>query len=134
MKVDATSDDPLALQSATGESYKMIPNTRFFDRAMQQGGSMSSAIPEREVPPDLLCPICDGIMDDAVQVKCCKESFCDACIREYLMENMHTCMLCKTDGISPESLIPNKNMRSHVANFLTNKADKGKSVGAGGGG
>ena len=34
---------------------------------------------EKPIPPEYYCPICKKIMNNAVVVPCCGESFCDTC-------------------------------------------------------
>ena len=38
-----------------------------------------SGIKEEVVPPELTCPICKELVQDAVIILCCSESFCDSC-------------------------------------------------------
>ena len=77
-----------------------------------------------QVPPDLQCPLCGELFREAVIIPCCGKSFCDSCIRPRLLEEtlssgnaLGTCPECKRDGISPDSLIPNLNLRQAVLNF-----------------
>ena len=65
-----------------------------------------------DVPDELVCPICKKLVKDAVIIQCCSESFCYECIQEYLCENEFTCPLCKATDVSPETLVPNKALRT----------------------
>ena len=69
-----------------------------------------------ELPDELTCPVCKKLVKDAVIIQCCSESFCYECIQEYLCENEFTCPLCKATDISPETLVPNKALRT-VSNY-----------------
>lgn len=71
-----------------------------------------------EIPDDLLCNICKDLMTDAVMIPCCGNSFCDECIRTFLLESEdHECPDCADKDNSPETLIPNRFLRNAVSNF-----------------
>ncbi|CAH0564594.1 unnamed protein product [Brassicogethes aeneus] len=71
-----------------------------------------------EIPEDLLCSICHDLLTDAVMIPCCGNSFCDECIRSALLESEdHECPDCREKDISPGTLIPNRFLRTSVANF-----------------
>ncbi|GJQ81780.1 hypothetical protein Trydic_g324 [Trypoxylus dichotomus] len=71
-----------------------------------------------EIPEDLICSICSGLLTDAVMIPCCGNSFCDECIRSCLLESEdHECPDCHERDISPGTLIPNRYLRNSVANF-----------------
>ncbi|XP_015838060.1 E3 ubiquitin-protein ligase RBBP6 isoform X3 [Tribolium castaneum] len=71
-----------------------------------------------EIPEDLLCSICSDLLTDAVMIPCCGNSFCDECIRSFLLESEeHECPDCHEKDISPATLIPNRFLRNSVANF-----------------
>ncbi|XP_044252807.1 E3 ubiquitin-protein ligase RBBP6 isoform X2 [Tribolium madens] len=71
-----------------------------------------------EIPEDLLCSICSDLLTDAVMIPCCGNSFCDECIRSFLLESEeHECPDCHEKDISPTTLIPNRFLRNSVANF-----------------
>ncbi|XP_072390244.1 uncharacterized protein snama isoform X2 [Diabrotica undecimpunctata] len=74
--------------------------------------------PKMEIPEDLLCSICSDLLADAVMIPCCGNSFCDECIRGVLLESEdHECPDCHEKEISPDTLIPNRFLRTSVANF-----------------
>ena len=57
-------------------------------------------------------------MTDAVMIPCCGNSFCDECIRTFLLESEdHECPDCNDKDNSPETLIPNRFLRNAVSNF-----------------
>ncbi|KAI4457124.1 retinoblastoma-binding protein 6 [Holotrichia oblita] len=71
-----------------------------------------------DIPEDLICSICSGLLTDAVMIPCCGNSFCDECIRGCLLESEeHECPDCHERDISPGTLIPNRYLRNSVANF-----------------
>ncbi|XP_019853208.1 PREDICTED: E3 ubiquitin-protein ligase RBBP6-like isoform X2 [Amphimedon queenslandica] len=81
-------------------------------------------IKEEAVPPELTCSICKELVQDAVIINCCFESFCDPCIRNYLLENDFTCFACKESDVSPETLLPNKSLRAAAKKFQSRQAAK----------
>uniref|UniRef100_A0A3Q3EEX2 CCHC-type domain-containing protein n=1 Tax=Labrus bergylta TaxID=56723 RepID=A0A3Q3EEX2_9LABR len=63
-------------------------------------------------PDELLCPICNDLMTDAVVIPCCGNSYCDDCIRTTLLDSEeHICYTCKQADVSPDNLIANKFLR-----------------------
>ena len=60
-------------------------------------------------PPELACPLCKKLFNDATIIPCCQLSFCDACIRDKLVpEGNFQCPNCRASPISPDTLIPNR--------------------------
>lgn len=74
--------------------------------------------PKMDIPEELVCSICSDLLTDAVMIPCCGNSFCDECIRGVLLESEdHECPDCHEKEISPDTLIPNRFLRTSVANF-----------------
>ncbi|XP_067042946.1 E3 ubiquitin-protein ligase RBBP6-like [Acropora muricata] len=71
----------------------------------------------KKVPSELKCPTCSNLLTDAVLIPCCGTSYCDECIRNYLLENDLTCPSCGTENVSPDSLVINKQLRQAVNTF-----------------
>ncbi|CAH1967151.1 unnamed protein product [Acanthoscelides obtectus] len=77
-----------------------------------------AAEPKPEIPEDLICSICNDLLTDAVMIPCCGNSFCDECIRSVLLESEdHECPDCHEKDISPDTLIPNRFIRTSVGKF-----------------
>ncbi|RWS16066.1 E3 ubiquitin-protein ligase RBBP6-like protein [Dinothrombium tinctorium] len=88
-----------------------------------------------EIPENLQCMLCRDLLQDAVLIHCCGNSYCDECmflfsffafpllfifagIRTNLLESeQHECPTCNTTGISPDTLIPNRFLRNAVLKF-----------------
>ncbi|XP_055932173.1 E3 ubiquitin-protein ligase RBBP6-like isoform X2 [Argiope bruennichi] len=76
------------------------------------------AEPEAEVPEELLCMVCKDLLQDAVLIPCCGNSFCDECVRQVLLESEnHECPVCHEVNVSPNTLIPNRFLRTAVLNY-----------------
>ncbi|XP_068674957.1 E3 ubiquitin-protein ligase RBBP6-like isoform X1 [Montipora foliosa] len=71
----------------------------------------------KKVPSELKCPTCSNLLTDAVLIPCCGTSYCDDCIRNYLLENEQTCPSCGIENVSPDSLVINKQLRQAVNTF-----------------
>ena len=73
----------------------------------------------RKVPKHLQCKLCHRICTDAVKIKCCDNSFCDECIRNYLIDNDFHCPLpkCGQGEIFPDNLVPDVTLRKAVKDF-----------------
>lgn len=122
----------------------------FFRQAYKEGKVEKPFIPSEEteepvkpiIPEDLVCPLCQDLLTEAVMMPCCGISFCDDCkysrsaecckivrgsnwwcrtlagIRNALIESEdNQCPDCKEAGTSPETLIPNRFLRNSVNSF-----------------
>ena len=71
------------------------------------------------VPIEIQCKLCQRILFDAVRVQCCNNSFCDECIRNYIINNNFNCPLqeCGKGEILPDNLVPNTALRKAVKEF-----------------
>ena len=78
------------------------------------------------IPNELQCKLCYKIFTDAVVIQCCGNSFCDECIRTYLINNNFHCPLtdCGQGEILPDNLVPNQHLRKTVKHFLGNIAEE----------
>nr|XP_020453549.1 E3 ubiquitin-protein ligase RBBP6 isoform X2 [Monopterus albus] len=80
--------------------------------------TQSKAVEEDPIPDELLCPICHDLLNDAVVIPCCGNSYCDECIRTALLDSEeHVCPTCSQSNVSPDTLIANKFLRQAVNNF-----------------
>ncbi|KDP35221.1 hypothetical protein JCGZ_09380 [Jatropha curcas] len=71
-----------------------------------------------DLPPELLCPLCKQGMKNAVMTsKCCFSSFCDKCIRDYLIGCKLKCVCGATDVLT-DHLIPNMTLRDTINRIL----------------
>eukprot|EP00126_Sphaerothecum_destruens_P010423 Sdes_comp20737_c0_seq1m16587 len=81
-------------------------------------------IAKKDIPPDLLCGMCKTLFKDAVVIPCCSASFCDECIRSYLLkDDGFQCPKCLAQNVSPAKLVPNVPLRKLVKNFLIQGED-----------
>ncbi|XP_015169980.1 uncharacterized RING finger protein P8B7.15c-like [Solanum tuberosum] len=79
--------------------------------------SSSSKRSYRDIPAELHCPLCKGLMKDAVIAsKCCFSSFCDRCIRNHIMSN--SVCVCGARNILVDALLPNLTLRATVNRIL----------------
>ncbi|KAM6032726.1 E3 ubiquitin-protein ligase RBBP6-like [Theristicus caerulescens] len=73
---------------------------------------------DEPVPDELLCLLCKDTMTDAVVIPCCRNSYCDECIRTALLESEeHTCPTCHQTDVSPDALVANESLRQAVNDF-----------------
>ncbi|KAK9086855.1 hypothetical protein Syun_029249 [Stephania yunnanensis] len=100
-----TSDGSYALTGGVVAALK--PDEATFEREMEGLPSTRSAI---DIPAELHCPLCKGVMKDAVMTgKCCYRSFCDKCIRDCIISK--SMCACGATNILADDLVPNKNVR-----------------------
>lgn len=78
-----------------------------------------------DLPAELHCRLCKKVMVDAVLTsKCCFDSFCDKCIRDYIIAESKC--ICGVKALA-DDLIPNQTLRSTISNMLGTRASSGGS-------
>uniref|UniRef100_A0A803LTA1 DWNN domain-containing protein n=1 Tax=Chenopodium quinoa TaxID=63459 RepID=A0A803LTA1_CHEQI len=121
----ATPDGSYALPSGTSAVLK--PNEAAFEREIEGLPSTRSV---GDLPPELHCPLCKEVMKDAVLTsKCCFNSFCDKCIRDFIISK--SICVCGTRDILADDLLPNKTLRDTINRILesgNSSADNGGSA------
>nr|XP_043883662.1 E3 ubiquitin-protein ligase RBBP6-like [Solea senegalensis] len=110
-----TSTGEYAIPAIDAEAYAQGKKERPPFVPHEQSSSEDDSDP---IPDELLCPICNDLMTDAVVIPCCGNSYCDECIRTALLDSEeHICFTCKQSDVSPDNLIANKFLRQAVNNF-----------------
>ncbi|XP_038141234.1 E3 ubiquitin-protein ligase RBBP6-like [Cyprinodon tularosa] len=110
-----TSTGEYAIPAIDAEAYAQGKKERPPFVPNDQSSSEDDSDP---IPDELLCPICNDLMTDAVVIPCCGNSYCDDCIRTALLDSEeHICYSCKQSDVSPDNLIANKFLRQAVNNF-----------------
>ncbi|PNT67406.1 hypothetical protein BRADI_3g27136v3 [Brachypodium distachyon] len=108
----ATPDGSYALPSGVGAVLK--PNEAAFEREIDGLPTIRSV---GDLPPELHCPLCKEVIKDGVLTsKCCFRSFCDKCIRDYII-NKSMCV-CGATSILADDLLPNKTLRETISRIL----------------
>ncbi|KAK9146612.1 hypothetical protein Sjap_006515 [Stephania japonica] len=106
-----TSDGSYALTGGVVAALK--PDETTFEREIEGLPSTRSAV---NIPPELHCPLCKGVMKDAVMMgKCCYRSFCDKCIRDCISSK--SMCACGATNILADDLVPNKNVRDLLESY-----------------
>ena len=86
-----------------------------------KAGMASDAIggkgPPVAVPDEFKCPICAELITDAVLISCCQTSFCDSCIRTYLIRE-ERCYQCGDTEVLCDDLTPNVKLRKEITFFV----------------
>uniref|UniRef100_A0A804U6E9 DWNN domain a CCHC-type zinc finger n=1 Tax=Zea mays TaxID=4577 RepID=A0A804U6E9_MAIZE len=78
-----------------------------------------------DLPAELHCRLCKKVMRDAVLTsKCCFDSFCDRCIRDYIIKESKC--ICGVETLA-DDLIPNQTLRSTISNMLGTQTSSGGS-------
>lgn len=118
MVVVDSPDFPGALMTPEGRyAVPAVDHAAYLEKGKGQQTVEQPAKPK--IPDDLVCPLCNDLLTDALLVPCCANSYCDDCIRNYLVESDHECPGCHEKDISPTSLIPNRFLRGTVNAFKT---------------
>ncbi|XP_060202750.1 E3 ubiquitin ligase PARAQUAT TOLERANCE 3-like [Lycium barbarum] len=103
------------------------PNEVKFSKEVEGLSSSSSTCSSskrsfRDIPPELHCPLCKGLMKDAVIAsKCCFSSFCDKCIRDHIMCN--SICVCGARNILADALLPNITLRVTINRILESNSN-----------
>ncbi|PON43170.1 zinc finger protein [Parasponia andersonii] len=109
----ATPDGSYALPS--GAVAVLKPNEAAFEKEIE--GLPSTTRSVGDLPPELHCPLCKEVMKDAVLTsKCCFKSFCDKCIRDYIISK--SMCVCGATNILADDLLPNKTLRDTINRIL----------------
>ncbi|KAK2356256.1 RING-type E3 ubiquitin transferase [Trifolium repens] len=97
-----------------GSVAVLKPNEAAFEKEIE---GMPSTRSVGDLPPELHCPLCSNVMKDAVLTsKCCFKSFCDKCIRDYIISK--SMCVCGATNILADDLLPNKTLRDTINRIL----------------
>ncbi|XP_058764496.1 E3 ubiquitin ligase PQT3-like [Vicia villosa] len=97
-----------------GSVAVLKPNEAAFEKEIE---GMPSTRSVGDLPPELHCPLCSNVMKDAVLTsKCCFKSFCDKCIRDYIISKSRC--VCGATNILADDLLPNKTLRDTINRIL----------------
>ncbi|KAF1002110.1 hypothetical protein AG4045_002616, partial [Apium graveolens] len=114
---DPTFDIKRTMASSDG-SYALpgggTPSEGTSQKSIQ---GMPSTRSVAKIPAELYCPLCRAVMKDAVLAsKCCFKSFCDKCIRDYIISK--SLCICGAVNVLPADLLPNKTLRDTIVRYL----------------
>ncbi|PIA44928.1 hypothetical protein AQUCO_01700479v1 [Aquilegia coerulea] len=119
-----TPDGSYALPS--GAVAVMKPNEAVFEKEIEGLPSNRSM---NDIPPELRCPLCKEVIQDAVLTsKCCFKSFCDKCIRSHIISKS-TCA-CGANNVLADDLLPNKTVRETINRFLESNNSSAENAGS----
>ncbi|KAM7494063.1 hypothetical protein LguiB_028672 [Lonicera macranthoides] len=120
----ATPGGSYALPS--GAVAVLKPNEDAFEREIE---GMPSTRSVGAFPPELHCPLCKEVMKDAVLTsKCCFTSFCDKCIRDYIISR--SMCVCGATNILADDLLPNKTLRDTINRISESNNSSGENGGS----
>ena len=122
------SEDNVMIAS-DGTLVAVAPNEAMWNRMTAAKSILDTSV----IPSHLKCPICKGLMKEAIEMPCCGAAYCDDCVRTVLIgpeegterfSDKFICPSCKRNPIYPDTLLPNKIVRRAVDELL-----KGMSLG-----
>ncbi|KAJ8492559.1 hypothetical protein OPV22_014280 [Ensete ventricosum] len=120
----ATPDGSYALPS--GAAAVLKPNEAAFEKEIE---GLPTTRPVSDLPPELHCPLCKEVMKDAVLTsKCCFRSFCDKCIRDYIITKLMC--VCGATNILADDLLPNKTLRETISRILESTTSSTENAGS----
>ena len=97
------------------------PSTNQFDSLVSRGGAKSTLadLDLSAVPPPLKCPFSGKLLRDAVSTPCCHRIVSDEGYRQALFQTQDLqCPLCERGGVVPDELLPHKETKNKVEDFL----------------
>ncbi|KAK7260205.1 hypothetical protein RIF29_26052 [Crotalaria pallida] len=110
-----------------GSVAVLKPNEAAFEKEIE--GLPTSTRSLGELPPELHCPLCNEVMKDAVLTsKCCFKSFCDKCIRDYIISR--SMCVCSAANILADDLLPNKTLRDTINRILESGNSSAENAGS----
>uniref|UniRef100_A0A1I7T1A2 E3 ubiquitin-protein ligase RBBP6 n=1 Tax=Caenorhabditis tropicalis TaxID=1561998 RepID=A0A1I7T1A2_9PELO len=125
--METTADDPSAMLHPSGKYVVPIMHWKARQDTLtkkSEDGSSSPAQVDRKVPPELLCPLCQSIFNQAIVTSCCGNSYCAECIEQRILDPDNA--KCPGDDcgrdISITSIIPNKTLRDAAAAWISANA------------
>ncbi|GLU05558.1 hypothetical protein SLE2022_226550 [Rubroshorea leprosula] len=120
----ANPDGSYALPS--GAVAVLKPNEAAFEKEIEGLPTTRSV---GDLPPELHCPLCKEVMKDAVLTsKCCFTSFCDKCIRDYIISK--SVCVCGATNILADDLLPNKTLRDTINRILESGNSSAENAGS----
>ncbi|KAG5028329.1 hypothetical protein JHK87_011843 [Glycine soja] len=109
-----------------GSVAVLKPNEAAFEKEIE---GMPSTRSVGDLPPELRCPLCNDVMKDAVLTsKCCFKSFCDRCIRDYIISK--SICVCGATNILADDLLPNKTLRDTINRILESGNSSAENAGS----
>ncbi|XP_074356228.1 E3 ubiquitin ligase PQT3-like [Apium graveolens] len=107
-----------------GDVAVLKPNEDAFEKEIQ-GIPSTCSVPD--LPAELYCPLCSAAMKDAVFTsKCCFKSYCDKCIRDYIISK--SMCICGATKVLADDLLPNNTLRDTILRFLESGNCSGANV------
>eukprot|EP00249_Psilotum_nudum_P024833 c29303_g1_i1 orf=335-3025(-) len=108
----ANPDGSYALPS--GGVAVLRPNEAVFEKEIEFLPSNKAV---GEIPLELRCPLCGGVLKDAVLTsKCCFKSYCDKCIRDQIITKGRC--VCGMSNVLADDLLPNRTLREAINRLL----------------
>ncbi|XP_019446075.1 PREDICTED: uncharacterized protein LOC109349647 isoform X1 [Lupinus angustifolius] len=110
-----------------GSVAVLKPNEAAFEKEIE--GMPTSTRSMGDLPPEFHCPLCSDVMKDAVLTsKCCFKSFCDKCIRDYIISR--SMCVCGAANILADDLLPNKTLRDTINRILESGNSSAENAGS----
>lgn len=117
------------------EGTLMLPDGGFAVVRTNEGSFRELAIVDAvekdmvaSLPEEFKCTLCDSVLVNATSMPCCKTNFCDKCIRKKLLMTKFNCPACKKTEVSPDSLLPNRELRLQIDQLRRRKVDEAKEA------
>lgn len=112
-QLEGATADSGALMMPGGGLAVLQHNSARFDEEVQSMERKQTA--RDDIPDELKCPICKGLLRDVVLTSCCGVNFCDNCIRRAIFDDLNSCCPnCKKPGTSAKNFTPDTKVRQII--------------------
>lgn len=102
-----------------GKVAELKPDEASFEKEIEGIPTMKRCVVAADIPSELYCKICKKVMEYAViSSKCCLDSFCDECIRNYIISSSNGMCYCGAKSILTDYLVPNLTLRKAINRLM----------------
>ncbi|GMK53944.1 hypothetical protein CspeluHIS016_0105300 [Cutaneotrichosporon spelunceum] len=115
-----------AMLTADGGFVRAVPDARAWEKqAAVKTLANDDAEDKGAMDPELVCPLCKKLLNDATRTPCCQTAYCEDCITSHLMEHDFVCPSCESKIASLDKLEPDEDLRERAKAYR--EGEKGKS-------
>ncbi|EAU90508.1 zinc knuckle domain-containing protein [Coprinopsis cinerea okayama7 len=100
--------------------------------ARPKGLTVAEVREKTPTDPSLTCPIDNKLFRDAVKTPCCGTAYCEECIQTHLLERDFICPHCSKKIASLDKLIPDKESRDKVHEYIEKAIEESRNQGGSG--
>ncbi|KLT42029.1 DWNN-domain-containing protein [Cutaneotrichosporon oleaginosum] len=117
-----------AMLTADGGFVRAVPDARAWEKqAAVKTRANDDSEDKDALDPELVCPLCKKLLNEAMRVPCCHTAYCEDCINSHLLENDFVCPSCESKIASLDKLEPDDDLRERAKTVREGEKEKVKS-------